>query len=38
MCGLTTSNFMVWFPEAIAAVPKIVNIEVPGWSERAELG
>jgi quinol monooxygenase YgiN len=31
-------DFMAWFPEVIVATPKIVNVEVPGWSEMAELG
>jgi quinol monooxygenase YgiN len=30
-------DFMVWFPEMITAAPKIVNVEIPGWSEMTEL-
>lgn len=31
-------DLMVWFPAMISATPKIVNVEIPGWSEMAELG
>src|SRR2546425_11802228 len=33
-------DFMTWFPDVIAAPPKIINVEVPGegWSEMSELG
>lgn len=31
-------DFMVWFAEVVAAAPRIINVEVPGWSEMAELG